>query len=79
METIDGTRLGLGIAALDRFTGTSVGCGFEALSPDDRSDALFDLLTALRVVADGDPALDWDDALRRLEDFYPVRARATLP
>lgn len=47
--------------------------------PGDRKDSLFDLLTALRVVADLDPALCWTDAIARCDEFYPVRARARLP
>ncbi len=78
MNTVDGTRLGLGTLALDAFAREAFGTEFERLEAEDRENALLDLLTALRVVADLDPSLDWKAVLARCDEFYPVRARARL-
>lgn len=47
MDIVDGNRIALATAALDKFTNQSLGNDFRKLLPEDRADALFDLLTAL--------------------------------
>ncbi len=78
MKTVDETRVKLATFAMDAFAERAFGAPFERLGPGDRADAFFDLLTALRVVAHADPALDWELALARCDDFYPEHTTVEL-
>jgi hypothetical protein len=78
MKTVDETRIELATFAIDAFAERAFGAPFEHLGTGDRADAFFDLLTALRVVADSDPALDWELALARCDDSYPERTAGVL-